>query len=47
MQRSFLSWKTRYRGLAKNVAQLFSLLGLVNLVLARRWLLDAHAQGAS
>ena len=39
--------KTRYRGLAKNTAQLFSLFGLANLLLARRWLLDAHAQGAS
>ena len=28
--------KTRYRGLAKNEAQLFSLFGLANLVLARR-----------
>lgn len=27
--------KTRYRGLAKNSAQLFTLLGLANLVLAR------------
>jgi IS5 family transposase len=39
--------KTRYRGLTKNTAQLFSLLGLANLVLARRWLLDTHAQVAS
>jgi IS5 family transposase len=39
--------KTRYRGLAKNTAQLFSLFGLANLVLARRWLLDAHAHVAS
>ena len=39
--------KTRYRGLAKNTAQLFSLFGLANLMLARRWLLDAPAQGAS
>ena len=39
--------KTRYRGLAKNTAQLFSLFGFANLVLARRWLLDANAQGAS
>src|SRR5258706_2520333 len=39
--------KVRYRGLAKNTAQLFSLFGLANLVLARRWLLDAHTQGAS
>ena len=39
--------KTRYRGLAKNAAQLFSLFGFANLVLARRWLLDAHTQGVS
>ena len=39
--------KTRYRGLAKNRAQLFSLFGFANLVLARRWLLDASTQGAS
>jgi IS5 family transposase len=39
--------KTRYRGLAKNSAQLFSLFGLANLMLARRWLLDADGQIAS
>lgn len=39
--------KTRYRGLTKNTAQSFSLFGLANLVLARRWLLDTHAQVAS
>lgn len=39
--------KTRYRGLAKNTAQLFSLFGFANLMLARRWLLDGNAQGAS
>jgi transposase, IS5 family len=39
--------KTRYKGLAKNTAQLFSLFGLANLVLARRWLLDANTQGAT
>ena len=31
--------KTRYRGLAKNTAQLFMLFGLANLVLARRLLM--------
>lgn len=31
--------KTRYRGLEKNTAQLFTLFGFANLVLARRWLL--------
>ena len=39
--------KTRYRGLAKNGAQLFSLFGLANLVLARRRLLAYSTQGAS
>ena len=39
--------KTRYRGLAKNTAQLFSLFGLANLVLARRRLLALDARGAS
>ncbi len=39
--------KTRYRGLAKNEAQLFSLFGLANLFLARRSLLALQARGAS
>ena len=39
--------KTRYRGLAKNEAQLFSLFGLVNLVLARKRLMVLDAQGTS
>ena len=39
--------KTRYRGLAKNTAQLFSLFGLANLMLARRWLLDKGSRVAS
>ena len=39
--------KTRYRGLAKNSAQLFTLFGLANLVLARRYLGSAHTQVAS
>ncbi len=43
----FLHHKTRYCGLAKNTPQLFSLFGLANLVLARRWLLDTNTQGAS
>ena len=33
--------KTRYKGLAKNTAQLFSLFGLANLVIAKRALLEA------
>jgi IS5 family transposase len=39
--------KTRYRGLEKNTAQLFSLFGFANLMLARRWLLDANSRVAS
>jgi len=36
--------KTRYKGLAKNTAQLLTLFGLANLVLARRWLLASDTQ---
>lgn len=39
--------KVRYRGLAKNTAQLFSLFGLANLVIAKRSLLALDARGAS
>lgn len=39
--------KVRYKGLAKNEAQLFSLFGLANLVIAKRPLLSLHARGAS
>ena len=39
--------KARYRGLAKNHAQLFSLFGLANLVIAKRRLLANHGGGAS
>lgn len=39
--------KTRYRGLAKNTAQLYSLFGLANLLLAGRQMSGFHAQGAS
>jgi len=38
--------KTRYRGLAKNEAQLFSLFGLANLFMARRRLQACNATGA-
>lgn len=38
--------KARYKGLAKNTAQLFSLFGFANLVLARRWLCIADSQVA-
>lgn len=39
--------KTRYRGLAKNEAQLFSLFGFANLVLAHKNLTAPDRQGAS
>ena len=39
--------KARYKGLAKNNAQLLSLLGLANLVIAKRQLLAIHGAGAS
>lgn len=39
--------KTRYKGLSKNTAQLFSLFGFANLMLARRWLLRSDSQVAS
>lgn len=39
--------KTRYKGLAKNTAQFFSLFGFANLMLARRWLMGADSQVAS
>lgn len=39
--------KARYRGLAKNAAQLFALFGLANLLTAKRRLFALHAQGTS
>ena len=39
--------KARYKGLAENEAQLFSLFGLANLVIAKRQLLATHIRGAS
>jgi len=36
-----------YKGLAKNEAQLFSLFGLANLVIAKRQLMALHTRGAS
>lgn len=39
--------KNRYRGLAKNAAQLYSLFAFANLVLARRFLGGVHTQVAS
>ena len=34
----FMHRKTRYKGMVKNTVQMFSLFGLANLLLARRWL---------
>ena len=39
--------KARYKGLAKNTAQLFTLFGLANLLIAKRRLFALNAQGAS
>ena len=39
--------KLRYRGLAKNTAQLFTLFGLANLLIAKRRLFELHAPAAS
>jgi IS5 family transposase len=39
--------KVRYKGLAKNTAQLFSLFGLANLVLAKKSLLASHRSSPS
>ncbi len=39
--------KVRYRGLAKNTAQLFTLFGLANLLIAKRRLIELQARGAS
>jgi IS5 family transposase len=39
--------KARYRGLAKNTAQLHTLFGLANLMIAKRRLFELHTQGAS
>jgi len=38
---------TLYKGMAKNTAQLFSLFGFANLLLARRWIDDTDSQVAS
>ena len=43
----FKQRKARYRGMAKNAAQLLTLFGLANLMLAKRRLMVFHAQGAS
>ena len=47
LKNMFKHKKTRYRGLAKNAAQLLTLFGLANLMLAKRRLMAIDAQGAS
>ena len=37
--------KARYKGLAKNCAQLYSLFALANLVIAKRRLMEVAPQG--
>lgn len=39
--------KLRYRGLAENTAQLFTLFGLANLLIVKRRLFELHARGVS
>jgi IS5 family transposase len=39
--------KTRYKGLSKNTAQLFSLFALANLVIARNLLRSVHGSNPS
>ena len=39
--------KARYHGLVKNTAQLLTLFGLANLLIAKQRLFALHAQGAS
>ena len=38
LKNTFSLRKLRYRGLAKNTAQLFTLFGMANLMIARRWI---------
>ena len=47
MKNLFKHKKARYRGLAKNAAQLLTLFGLANLMLAKGRLMKLHTQGAS
>lgn len=47
VKRLFGLQKVRYRGLAKNRAQLYTLFGLANLLLAKRQLFALNAPGAS
>ena len=43
----FIHRKARYKGMAKNTAQLFLLFGFANLLLARRWIDNNDSQVAS
>ena len=47
MKNLFHYKKTRYKGLAKNTAQLYSLFGLANLVIAKKKLLQTSIEGMS
>ena len=47
MKNLFGMKKVRYKGLAKNTAQLFTLFGLANLLIAKRRLFARRAQGES
>jgi IS5 family transposase len=47
MKNLFKHRKARYRGLAKDTAQLLTLFGLANPMLAKRRLMALPAQGAS
>ena len=39
----FMHRKTRHKGLVKNTAQMFSLFGFANFLLARRWIDDTDS----
>lgn len=47
IKKLFKHKKVLYKGLVKNTAQLYSLFGLTNLVLAKRRLMDLEAVGTS
>jgi len=47
MKNLFRHRKVRYKGLAKNEAQLFTLFGLANLMLARRHFAGVYGRGTS
>ena len=47
MKNLFRHRKARYRGLAKNTAQLHTLFAMANLMLARRLVWNSDTRGAS